>query len=95
MKLRMLGDDSSARKLWFPSIDKHSSGPLSSSLNLSGGISTGSLHTKKGDGRDHVNPSELQRKDTLSGSDSQGISQTGLIVRKKRIHAQVGLFISS
>lgn len=93
MKLRMLGDVYSARKSWPSSIDKSSSGPLTNSLNLSGGISTGSFQNKKVDGRGHVNPTEPLGKGALGGSDSQHINLSGqAIVRKKRIHAQVGHF---
>ncbi|OMO49368.1 Zinc finger, RING-type [Corchorus capsularis] len=89
VKLRMLGDDSSTRKPWPSSIDKNSSGIVSSSLNIRGGMSAGSLQNKKIDGKAQVSGHGAQRKDALSGADSQGISQSGLTVaRKKRVHAQ-------
>ncbi|EXB72970.1 E3 ubiquitin-protein ligase COP1 [Morus notabilis] len=89
LKLRTVGEDSSARKPWHSLIDKNSSGPISSPLNLRGGMSSGNLQIKKLDGRGQVNSSGLQRKDSMSGSDSQYINQSGLaVVRKKRVHAQ-------
>lgn len=94
LKLRTVGEDSSARKPWHSLIDKQSSGPISSPLNLRGGMSSGNLQIKKLDGRGQVNSSGLQKKDSMSGSDSQYINQSGLaVVRKKRVHAQVSLFL--
>ncbi|XP_048327900.2 E3 ubiquitin-protein ligase COP1 [Ziziphus jujuba] len=89
LKLRMLGDDSSARKPWASSVDKTNSGPMSSSYNLYGGMSTANMQIKKVDGRGQVSSGGLQRKDGVSGSDPQFVNQSGLaIVRKKRVHAQ-------
>lgn len=86
----MLGDDSSTRKSWLSSIDKNSSGIITSSLNARGGSSAGSLQNKKGDGKAQTNSHGHQRKDSLTGSDSQCLNQSGLsVVRKKRVHAQV------
>lgn len=90
LKLRMLGDDSSARKPRASSVDKTNSGPMSSSHNLHGGMSTVNMLFKKKDGGGQRSSGGLQRKDGLSGSDPQYVNQSGLaIVRKKRVHAQV------
>ncbi|XP_037494049.1 E3 ubiquitin-protein ligase COP1 [Jatropha curcas] len=68
-------------------IDKNSGGMISSSFNARGGMTAGNLPMKKMDGKAQGSHG-LQRKDTLSGSDSQ-YNQSGLsVVRKKRIHAQ-------
>ncbi|XP_022758994.1 E3 ubiquitin-protein ligase COP1-like [Durio zibethinus] len=89
MKLRMLGDDSSTRKPWSSSVDRNSSGIVSSSLNVRGGMSAGNLQNKKIDVKAQVSGHGPQRKDALSGADSQGFNQSGLTVaRKKRVHAQ-------
>ncbi|PON84480.1 Guanine nucleotide-binding protein, beta subunit [Trema orientale] len=89
LKLRTAGDDSSARKPWPSLVDKNSGGPISSTYNIRGGMSSGNLQIKKLDGWGQVNSSGLQRKDAVSGSDSQHINQSGLaVVRKKRVHAQ-------
>ncbi|KAL5571182.1 hypothetical protein UlMin_020779 [Ulmus minor] len=89
MKLRTLGDDPWVRKARLSSIDKNSSGSISNPLSLRGGMSSGNLQIKKVDGWGQVNSAGLQRKDAVSGSDSQLINQSGLaIVRKKRVHAQ-------
>ncbi|KAG8488380.1 hypothetical protein CXB51_016563 [Gossypium anomalum] len=89
LKLRMLGDDSSTRKPWDSSIERNSSGIASSSLNVRVGMSAGNLQNKKSDGKTQVSGHRVQRKDALSGADSQGFNQSGLsIARKKRIHAQ-------
>ncbi|KAH7576685.1 hypothetical protein ACOSP7_002777 [Xanthoceras sorbifolium] len=89
MKLRILGDDTSARKPWRSTIDKNNSGLVSNSLNARGGMSAGNLQNKKVDGKAQVSSHGLQRKDSLSGSDSQCFNQSGIsVVRKKRVHAQ-------
>lgn len=86
----MLGDDSTARKPWPSSIDKNSGGLSSSSLHMRGGMPSGNLQQKKVDGKAQVSSHGLQRKDSLTGSDSQCYNQSGLsVVRKKRVHAQV------
>ncbi|KAK7320547.1 hypothetical protein VNO77_30113 [Canavalia gladiata] len=88
VKLRML-DDSGGRKSWHSSMDKNSSGLISSPLNLRG-LSSGS-HTRKNDGKSQISSHGhgIQRKDAISGSDSQYINQSGLaLVRKKRVHTQ-------
>lgn len=93
VKLRMLGDDSGTGKPWPSSIDKNSSGIVSSSLNVRGGMSAGYLQNKKIDGKAQVSGHGPQRKDALSGADSQGFNQSGLsIARKKRVHVQVSNF---
>ncbi|CAJ2653623.1 unnamed protein product [Trifolium pratense] len=89
VKLRML-DDSGGRKSLYSSMDKNSSGLASSPLNLRGGLSSGS-HTKKNDGKSQISSHGIgiQRRDAISGSDSQYINQSGLaLVRKKRVHTQ-------
>ncbi|CAI8586524.1 unnamed protein product [Vicia faba] len=66
------------------------SGLASSPLNLRGGLSSGS-HTKKNDGKSQISSHGhgIQRRDPISGSDSQYINQSGLaLVRKKRVHTQ-------
>lgn len=82
VKLRMLGGDDSisgARKSWPSSIDNNTS-----SLSGRAGMSSWNLQSKKLDGWG------LQKKDALSASDSQYMTQSGLAVaRKKRVHAQV------
>ncbi|XVE72461.1 hypothetical protein DITRI_Ditri11bG0041000 [Diplodiscus trichospermus] len=89
VKLRMLGDDSSTRKPWPSSIDKNSSGIVSSTVNVRGLMSVGNLQNKKIDGKVEVSGHGPQRKDALHGADSQGLNQSGLSVpRKKRVHAQ-------
>ncbi|XP_061373600.1 E3 ubiquitin-protein ligase COP1 isoform X3 [Gastrolobium bilobum] len=89
VKLRML-DDSGGRKSWHSSMDKKSSGLISGPLNPRGGLSSGSLNKKK-DGKSQISSlvHGVQRKETISGSDSQYINQSGLaLVRKKRVHTQ-------
>ncbi|OAY35059.1 E3 ubiquitin-protein ligase COP1 isoform X2 [Manihot esculenta] len=88
MKLWMLGDDPNVRKPWPSTLDRNSGGVISSSLNAKGGLTAGNLPTKTMDGKSQVSSHGLQRKDTLSGSDSQ-YNRSGLsVVRKKRVHAQ-------
>ncbi|KAL2317027.1 hypothetical protein Fmac_030903 [Flemingia macrophylla] len=89
VKLRML-DDSRGRKSWHSSMDKNSSGLVSSPINLRGGLSLGS-HTKRKDGKFQTSSHGHggQRRDAIPGSDSQHINQSGLaLVRKKRVHTQ-------
>ncbi|TXG55428.1 hypothetical protein EZV62_020684 [Acer yangbiense] len=89
VKLRILGDDTSTRKPWLSSIDKNSSGLISSSLNVRGGMSAGNLESKKVDGKAQVSSHGIQKKDSLTGSDSQCFNQSSVsVVRKKRVHAQ-------
>ncbi|KAM6572561.1 E3 ubiquitin-protein ligase COP1 isoform X1 [Cannabis sativa] len=89
LKLRAVGDDSSARKSWPSLIEQNTSGPVSSSFNLRGVMSSGNHQIKKADGWGQINSSGLQRKDSVSGSDSQYANSSGLaVVRKKRVHAQ-------
>ncbi|KAG2716877.1 hypothetical protein I3843_03G149600 [Carya illinoinensis] len=90
VKLHMLGDDdSSARKSRSSSMDKNSSDLISSSLTARGVMATRNLQNKKADGKSQVTSHGLQRKDALSGSESQHINQSGLsVARKKRVHAQ-------
>ncbi|GKV24840.1 hypothetical protein SLEP1_g34395 [Rubroshorea leprosula] len=89
VKLRMLGDDSSSRKPWTSLMDKKSSGVNPSSLNVRGGTLVGNFQNKKADGKAQVSSHGLQRKDSLSGSDSQCFNQSSLsVARKKRVQAQ-------
>lgn len=89
VKLRMLGDDSSVRKPWPSSMDKNSGDLSSGSLNARKGLATGNLQSKKVDAKSQVISHGLQRKDALSGSDSQCINQSSSsVARKKRVHAQ-------
>ncbi|KAJ7960327.1 E3 ubiquitin-protein ligase COP1 [Quillaja saponaria] len=88
LKLRMV-DDSSGRKAWPSAMDKNSSGLISNSLNMRGGLSSGSIPNKRVDGTSQGSSHGIQRKDAISGSDSQYINHSGLaLVRKKRVHAQ-------
>uniref|UniRef100_A0A803LRK4 RING-type domain-containing protein n=1 Tax=Chenopodium quinoa TaxID=63459 RepID=A0A803LRK4_CHEQI len=87
VKLRMLGDDSTP-KLWPSTADRSSGGVSSGSRSSLGGLATGSFQNKKMDARAQGSHG-TQRKDALSGLDSQYISQSGLaVMRKKRIHVQ-------
>ena len=53
-------------------------------------MSEGNLQNKKIDGKAQVSGHGPQRKDALSGAESQGFNQSGLsFARKKRVHAQV------
>ncbi|KAL8151015.1 hypothetical protein V2J09_020823 [Rumex salicifolius] len=88
VKLRMLGGDPTS-KSWTSSHDKNSVGLSSSSRSSLGGLAGGSFQSKKADGKGLMSSQVAQRKDSLSGLDSQHISQSGLaVMRKKRIHAQ-------
>ncbi|KAK9285569.1 hypothetical protein L1049_024764 [Liquidambar formosana] len=90
VKLRMLGDDPTATKLRPSSIDKNSYGLTSSFRNALGGMATGNFPNKKVEGKAQLSSHKLQRKDALSGSDSQNINQTNLaVLRKKRVQAQI------
>lgn len=89
VKLRMLGDDPSSRKQWASSINKKSIGIISSSLNVRGGAFAGHFQNKKADAKAQVSSHGFQKKDTLSGSDSQCFNQSSRsVARKKRVHAQ-------
>lgn len=88
VKLRML-DESGSRKSWYSSMDKASSGHMSSPLNVRGALSSGSL-PKKLDAKGQVSSHGIQRKEAISGSDSQYLNQSSLaLIKKKRVHAQV------
>ncbi|XP_050206740.1 E3 ubiquitin-protein ligase COP1 isoform X1 [Mercurialis annua] len=88
MKLRMLGNDPNMRNLRPSTHEKSNSGVISSSFSGRGGMTTGNLPTKKMDGKAQGSSHGLQRKDSLTGLDSQ-FNQSGLsVVRKKRVHAQ-------
>lgn len=84
VKLRML-DESGGRKTWHSNSSSHMSSPL----NVRGGLSSGNI-PRKIDGKSQVSSHGVQRKDNISGSDSQYINQSSLaVVSKKRVHAQV------
>ncbi|XP_030544321.1 E3 ubiquitin-protein ligase COP1 isoform X1 [Rhodamnia argentea] len=89
VKLRMLGDDHSMRKPWPSSMEKTTSGFTSSNISARGNLSSGSLQSKKMEAKAQVSSHGMQRKDALSGSDSQHMNQSSLsVIRKKRVHAQ-------
>ncbi|KAM7498358.1 hypothetical protein LguiA_022772 [Lonicera macranthoides] len=90
VKLRMLADDSMSTKAWSSSIDKNSSGLISTSQNTHGGMRTANFLYKKTEGKAQVSSlGGPQRKDAFSGLSSQNISQSGLAVaRKKRVMLQ-------
>ncbi|XP_057954648.1 E3 ubiquitin-protein ligase COP1 isoform X2 [Malania oleifera] len=89
VKLRMHVEDPTAIKTWPSPVDKNSSGLLSGSCNAQGGLAAGGFQNKKLDGKAQVSSNGLQRKDAMSGLDSQHVNQSSLaIARKKRIHAQ-------
>ncbi|KAI3440906.1 uncharacterized protein J3R85_002937 [Psidium guajava] len=89
VKLRMLGDDHSMRKPWPSSMENTTSGFTSSNISARGNLSSGSLQSKKMEAKAQVSSHGLQRKDSLSGSDSQHMNQSSLsVIRKKRVHAQ-------
>ncbi|XXG42860.1 hypothetical protein AAC387_Pa01g3033 [Persea americana] len=90
MKLRTLLDDPMATKVWPSSIDKHSSGSISSARSAQGGTCSGNFQNKKVDMKFQGGSQGHQRKDTSSGLEPQSVlSQSGLAVaRKKKVHAQ-------
>ncbi|KAK9133195.1 hypothetical protein Scep_012723 [Stephania cephalantha] len=89
MKFRMFLDDPMASKVRSPSIDKHSSGVLSSARNSPGTISSGNFQNKKLDIKAPANSQGLLRKEGFSGMDPQNVAQSGLsVARKRRINAQ-------
>ncbi|KAL8032909.1 hypothetical protein ABFX02_13G128100 [Erythranthe guttata] len=89
-KLRMLGDDPSSKSVWPPSlIDEHSGGTVSRTAIMPGlgHMSSGGQKNRNNEARSSA--SHLIRKDSLSGSDNQNLTQSGLaLVRKRRVHAQ-------
>lgn len=96
VKLRMLADDSMSTKAWSSSIDKNSSGLISTSHNTHGGMHTANFQYKKTEGKAQVSsPGGPQRKDAFSGLSSQNMSQSGLAVaRKKRVMLQVCSYLT-
>ncbi|KAL5729877.1 RING-type E3 ubiquitin transferase [Ranunculus cassubicifolius] len=89
LKLRMLLDEPVATKGWPSSIDKQSSGLMSSARSSQGGIGSSNFKNKKNDVKTSFSSQGHQRKDAFSGSDPQSVSQSGLAVaRKRRIHTQ-------
>ncbi|XP_010270052.1 PREDICTED: E3 ubiquitin-protein ligase COP1 [Nelumbo nucifera] len=88
VKLRMLHDDPMVMKAWPSSMDKHSSGLISSGRSAQGGTSLGNFQNKR-DLKAQASSQGFQRKDALSGSDTQNATtQSGLATRKRRVHAQ-------
>jgi E3 ubiquitin-protein ligase RFWD2 len=79
----MISDDCLGTRSQSSSIDRTSSGLVSISRNVRGGIAKpqfGSLGSQK-------------KNVSLSGLNSQHMSQSGLaVVRKKRVHAQVSSY---
>lgn len=89
VKLRMHVDDPMATKPRTSLVGKSSSGLVSSSRKIQGGMASGNLQNKQLDGRGQASSQSLHRKDALTGLDSQCINQPGVaVVRKKRIHSQ-------
>ncbi|CDP05686.1 unnamed protein product [Coffea canephora] len=93
LKLQTLSDDCLGVRSRSSSIDRTSSGLVSSSRSTHGGA-TGSFQYKKGDSKAQFSSPANHRKDaSLSGLNTQPMSQSGLaVVRKKRVHAQVSTF---
>lgn len=93
--MRMLTEDTSAKTAWHSLIDKRSSG-IMSSPNVQGQswMGSGSLQNRRADAKALASTQMLQRKDDYSGSDSPHSTQSGVsVARKRRIHAQVTLFV--
>lgn len=89
----MLSDDRLGIRSRSSSIDRISSGPVSSSRSAHGGT-TERLQCKNGDTKAQFSSLAHQRKDaSLCGLNTQPMSQSGLaVVRKKRVNAQVSSF---
>lgn len=90
VKLQMQSEYCLATGSRSSSIDRTSSGLVSSSRSVQGGT-IGNFQYKKGDPKTQFSSLGPQRKDaSVNGLHSQHMSQSGLaVVRKKRIHAQV------
>lgn len=92
LKLRMLGDDPIARKPWPSLLEKNTSGFMSSPITARGSLSSGNLQSKKVDSKGQASSHGVQRKEALSGSDSQHINQSSLaVLRKNRAHSHVSI----
>ncbi|CAI9090149.1 OLC1v1024854C1 [Oldenlandia corymbosa var. corymbosa] len=89
LKLQMLSDDRLGMRSQSSSIERTSSGLLSSSRSAQG-VTTGSFQQKKGDLKAQFGSLAQQRKDgSLSGQNTHSMSQSGLaVVRKKRVLSQ-------
>ena len=86
-------DDPMSTKPRTSLVGKSSSGLVFSSRKIQGRMASGNLQNKQLEGRGQASSQSLQRKDSLTGSDSQCINQSGVaVVRKKRIHSQVSMF---
>ncbi|KAH6754915.1 Transducin/WD40 repeat-like superfamily protein [Perilla frutescens var. hirtella] len=89
-KLRMLGDDPSSKSAWPSVMDKHSGATASRPVLTPDQcrLNSGDLQNKKGEARSSASHL-LQRKDNYGGSDTQNLTQSGLVLaRKRRVHAQ-------
>lgn len=90
-KSRMLADDPSLKSVWPSLIDDNNGEAVSRTPIIPGlcHMSLGGLNNRKTDARSSANHL-IPRKDSLSGSDSQSPTQSGLAsIRKRRVHAQV------
>lgn len=93
MKLWMHADDPMSAKPRTSLVGKSSSGLGSSSRKIQGWMASGNLQNKQLEGRGQASSQSLQRKDSLTGLDSQFVNQSGVaVVKKKRIHSQVSMF---
>ncbi|KAL3627435.1 coatomer subunit alpha [Castilleja foliolosa] len=86
-KLEMLAEDPSAKSVWPPSISL----AIASRATITPGqsrMNSGGMQNRRDDARsstNHLTP----KKDTLSGSNSQNVTPSGLVLaRKRRVHAQ-------
>lgn len=92
-KLRLHVDDPMVTKPRASLVGKSSSGLVPSSWKVPGGMASGHFQNKQSDERGQASFQSLQRRDILTGMDSQCINQSGVaVVRKKRVHSQVRIF---
>lgn len=89
VKMRMHMDDHAAVKARPLSIDKQSSGIISSGRTTQSGLGFGSLVNRKADPKPQESSQGYQKKEAMGGSDPPSVSHSGLaMARKRRIHAQ-------
>ncbi|XP_026392771.1 E3 ubiquitin-protein ligase COP1-like [Papaver somniferum] len=89
VKMRMHMDDHAAAKARPLSIDKQSSGLVSSGRTTQSGLGFGSLVNRKADPKPQESSQGYQKKEAMGGSDPPSVSHSGLaMARKRRIHAQ-------
>ncbi|KAI3916769.1 hypothetical protein MKW98_026240 [Papaver atlanticum] len=89
VKMRMHMDDHAAAKARPLSIDKQSSGLISSGRTTQSGLGFGSLVNRKADPKPQESSQGYQKKEAMGGSDPPSVSHSGLaMARKRRIHAQ-------